>query len=338
MSNNKNIAIFHNLPAGGAREYLKNISIQLVKLGYQIDLFTLKKVSSGEKNIYKNIYLSEIKQPENMMSFFIIYIKYLLLIKKIAHKINKNRYDIVLINQCSISYIYHEPKREFYEKVSVDHFSTKRTFSRILRYFLVYLEKININISINNICNSYYSREIFIKIFKKQPHVLYPFVKKIIKTKQANRHVNISTGITTYTKGHWFTEGMFINKHEKIEIITTKTETRAKQNNILYKPYISQKSIAHTLNTKKNFIANNINEPLGITTLDAINKKLLVFATNLGSHNELIQPGINGYLYPLNTNLAYKIFHKNKDCNEIKSTIIFKWDNYCDNLLKYIIK
>jgi len=84
-------------------------------------------------------------------------------------------------------------------------------------------------------------------------------------------------------------------------------------------------------------MANQINEPFGLTTLEAVNYNNFVFGLNIGGTSEIIQNGLNGILYPNNIYFSKKIINKylNKKSLIVYKTCIINWKTSVKKILDF---
>jgi len=352
MSTRKKIAIFHNLNPGGAIEYNNEILQELMKIGYEIDLYTLKNPTTSEKKIYKNIYIFPFIQPEKLFSFLYLYPIYIKKIKEIAKEINNDDYGLILINHCTISqtppifeflsektldktiYIYHELKREFYEKVSFDHYRPNRTIARLLRNFQKFSEQKNIKLCRHVVSNSEYSKNRLLQLLGKESTFI-PCWEHFKTTSKKTGKGFLSIGTSGYTKGHWLTEEILENSNVIVDIISEKTNNPGDTEHIHWIGYKNKKQCQKALAKSKYYFANNVNEPLGLMTIEALINKNIVFANNTGANEELIKPGLNGFLYPVdNIKITRKILRRRPTTLSPYLSCRYNWKRYVDELLK----
>lgn len=198
------IAIFHNIPSGGAKRVVYEHAKELVKTE-EVDLYYLsynkeefldsrsyannsyayKFNRTGQKSIL--IYLAWIVKLINYIKLSFIY-------KQMANDIDKRSYDIVYIHQCEVSHMpplakhlktptivfCQEPIRMFYEPKTIpfknrfsdtgfplqNHLTTiNDILQKPFQYILKLLDKRNIKCADLVLANSYYSREYIYKAY-----------------------------------------------------------------------------------------------------------------------------------------------------------------------------
>ncbi len=359
-----NIAIYHNLPIGGAREVIDNLSIEFKKCGMVVDLFTIQnnvnKANFTNTTIIPWPYI--ISNPIDEIYRCILTLPRIN--KDIATIINSKKYDLIIIGQClftqsphilkylsgvnNVVYLLNEPKREFYEKTSYEHHSVKKMIARLLRLPLKIIDTQNASFAKTIVSNSIYSYFRILKIYNKKSYVVYPGMKHVktsIHYKKLNHHINtLSVGLLSMIKGHDFSLKMISNKLNNFTLLGRSTNENelimeiARKNNINIR-YInnpSSKYIKKEYLKSDIFLANNVNEPFGITTLEATTNKLFTLGKNQAGTPEIILHGINGYLNPNDLMMATKIFNHYGSQNVIKKVKISKidWNNYANTILK----
>lgn len=353
------IAIYHNLEKGGALNSIIE-SLKFLKKNNQIDIYCFKK--NIPKNLVNNFFIYNLKKTKNILqNLFQIIFELKRINQKIAQDIDKKSYDLILINPCLLTqspyilrflknkkniYFFQELKREFYEQTSFDYWSPKRIITRIIRLPIKYIDQINCKSAKNIISNSIFTANNLEKIYGKKSTVIYPGLKTITPKKitiRNNRNI-LSVGLLSKIKGHDFSIKQIKNITNNITILgrnsdeSQKIFNLAKQNNISLNK-IKTENDNEKDNLYKNFsiyFANSSNEPFGITTLEATFKNCLVLGKNEGGTPEIIQNGINGYLYS-NINEAQKILKqilKRKKINFYQINTI-DWEYTTNKLLKY---
>lgn len=199
------IAVFHNLPLGGAKRVLYEYVKRLKKDGNSVDLYVFSKDNDyfSLQGIVDNVYDFNLRKLSNNLFFLkyfnffwaIIDLLFLLWVSsKIAKKIDSREYDFVFLTNCQItqnpcvlrylrtkSFLYsQEPYRLAYEsiikKISYGN-SLKSKLNYILlipyRYLVAILDRQNILKADRVFVNSYFSRESFIRAYGINPIVVY---------------------------------------------------------------------------------------------------------------------------------------------------------------------
>lgn len=350
-----NIAIFENLNSGGALNQVKNYIKYFSKLGYKVDLYTH---TPNKIKFTNKIFYYPVPDPKNSINEMLITIRQLKKNQqKIADKINNKKYSLVLIFPCKFTqapfitkyiknnksyYFFFETKREFYEDTSYDYFSPKRIIARIIRAPIKLIDKYNCIKAKNIISNSYYSRYVLNKIYKKKSSVIYPNLKQIktVKYKIANQKKFLSVGLISKLKNNNFTIEILKLLNQKLTLIGNYSNDAHNINyetccKLLSNVKDQEKIKIYKENTF--YIANQINEPFGLTTLEGVNYNNFVFGLNIGGTSEIIQNGLNGILYPKNINISSRIINKYLTKNRliIYKTCIINWETSVKKILDF---
>lgn len=350
-----NIAIFENLNSGGALNQVKNYIKYFSKLGYKVDLYT-----HTQKNIKctNRIYNYSVLDPKNSIYEISKTINQLRFNqKKIANKINNKKYSLVLIFPCKFTqcpfltkyiknknsyYFFLETKREFYENTTYDYFSIKRIIARVIRTPIKLIDRYNCKNAKHIISNSYYSKYILNKIYNKKSTVIYPNLKqtKAIRYKIINKKNFLSVGLISKLKNNIFTIKLLKPLNQKLNLVGNYSDDKHKIKYEIYSNLLSNINDKKKINIyKKNtfYMANQINEPFGLTTLEAANYNNFVFGLNNGGTSEIIQNGLNGILYPNNNQFATKIVNKylNKKNLIVYKTCIINWKSSVKKILDF---
>ncbi|MFA5025245.1 MAG: glycosyltransferase family 4 protein [Candidatus Shapirobacteria bacterium] len=345
------IAIFHNLKQGGGLNQIKEIVSRLSKKGYKIDIYSHQKhsINGVNNNFYYPIKLTHNSIEQSIQAIFEL--------SKTQHSISKNiskkHYDYTFVFPCYIVqsphilrflpkkntyYFFLETKREFYEKTSFDYFTPKRILSRIIRYPIKIFDQINCKSIEHIISNSNFSKNNLIRIYNKNSIVIYPGMKKIRPEKIIikNNHKFLSLGLLSMLKGHHISAELV----PEVEIYGEKSHediTKYLPKNISIHSKLGEKNKNTIYKNHTFFLANQINESFGLTTLEATNNNCYVFARNEGGTPEIIKNGYNGSLIPIDNIIEAKNIIKK--INQKKTITFFKtciidWDYTVDQILK----
>ena len=237
------IAVFHNLPSGGAKRALHGLINYLTKSGHLVDVFV---PSTANENFFP---LKEIVNKVNVFSVKktfsgLIYstFRYIPPIripvslrdlekteKKIACAINRQDYDVVFSEQDRYTmspfflkyikkptiYYCQQPSR--FHEVILQNISQKRIYKNYLqlarkigyKYFvsrLLRIDKENAIFSRHILTNSYFSREAILKSYGKNSFVSYLGVDtKIFKSLEVPKeNFVVSVGSCSHAKGFDF--------------------------------------------------------------------------------------------------------------------------------------
>lgn len=348
------IAIFHNLRHGGGLQYITEVTRELSILNIQVDIYThqnniipLSKKTylyplKTTKNIFQHIkqVLCETEETEKMMSI----------------KIIKNKYNYIFVFPCHLQqcpnivnflpknityYFYLENIREFYEKTTFDYFNFKKILSRIIRLPIKIQDHLNCINTINIISDSYYSNYQLKIIYDKKSNIIQPGLITCPpeKIKIKNNHQSLSFGLLSMLKGHHISAQI----NPKVKIYGSKSHDKLIDhidNNVYIKDgSISNKDKIKLYKKHTFYFANQINEPFGLTTLEACSNNSFVLGRNEAGTCEIINSGSNGFLYDINniktSKKIFNILNNKKTLNIIKVSKI-SWSETVNKIL-YII-
>jgi len=334
------IAIFHNLPTGGAKrslyEWAKRLSSNntLDLYGYSSSSESYLDIRSFCKktNYYWN---NPIKSTGfNIFSKFFLFIKLLTLSKKIAADIDSNAYDIVFIHhdiyvqsplvlmflQSKTVYYCQEPFRRVYEKQEFNYVSIGATLGWLLLKFTDQILKALDNAAIKSanvvLANSNYSAKKIYEAYKISPEVVYlgvdtnqfyfmPEIKK--------ENMVLSVGRLDYSKGHDFAilSLSLINENIRptLRIMCDSRDSDyksylldlAKKNNVsIIIETIPEDDLCKVYNQSLFLISAQRNEPLGLVALESMSCSVPVIGVAEGGINETIINNNTGFLVERN--------------------------------------
>ncbi|PIZ61229.1 hypothetical protein COY20_00660 [Candidatus Shapirobacteria bacterium CG_4_10_14_0_2_um_filter_40_12] len=347
------IAIFHNLKSGGGLNLLNSLANSFMKKGIEVNIFTHQKNKLKKTS---NSFSFPIEEPTNTINHLIRAIFTLNKSEKnISKIIIQKKFDYIFVFPCNITqtphilrflpkdktfYFFQEPKREFYEKTSFDYYTPKRFLSRLIRYPEKIIDQINCKACTHIISNSKFSQTNLKNIYKKDSFVIYPGMKSIkpYKISIKNNHKFLSFGLLTMLKGHHISAQMVPN----VDICGQESNENIQKyipKNVSIKTNIKEKDVKNIYKKYSFFLANQINEPFGLTTLEATSNNCYVLGKNEGGTPEIIKNGFNGTLLPINNiPKAQEIIKKinKKKTITFKKTCIIDWNYTVDQILKYI--
>jgi len=350
------ICVFHNLKPGGALNEALEI-INILSKNNQVHIYSHNKSIRHPKS---KLFLFPINKTENIFQH--LHQAIFELNKSelhIANLINSRKYDFIIIFPCIIVqtphilkyidknhiYFFTEPKREFYEMTNFDHYSIKKMLARIIRFPIKIIDKINCKKAINIATNSYYSNHQLFKIYNKKGFVLYPGLKnnkpKLIMVKN-NKNI-ISIGQVSMIKGHDFSIKQLSKTKHTLNIIgrysidkdflinlSNQLKTKLKIYNTENNKLKNKLLLKHSM-----YLANQLNEPFGISTLEACNNNRILLGKNEGGTPEIIKHGLNGLLYPNSIHISRNVLSDNlKDTKYIYNTSKINWKHTTQSLLR----
>lgn len=334
------IAIYHNLPHGGAKrvvyEWVKRLCYT-----HQVDLFIIDHVAEeflSLKNVVKNVKVFAKKPVKSQGQFnrIISLFKIWSLSKKVAFSINNGGYDLVLVFQCHVTntspvlrylkipsiFICHETLSRMYEP----HLNKqiKKGITRFFRnlgiYFFILLEKSNAKYASKICTSSIYSIETLYKHFGIYPSLIYLGVDtEFFKPLEARKQDTVlSIGHLNSSKGHEFiikSLGKIDAKKPKL-IIVHKLEHHkvdykkilyelANENNVEVKFFSSptDKQLLKIYNSAKLTLCGYYLEPLGLVALESLAVGTPVISVEEAGLRETIIHKKNGLLIERNENI-----------------------------------
>jgi len=350
----KRIAIFHNLPGGGGIRMLENILLRY-KDKYDIDIYVIGETKPKDIDGLRINY-TEVKPwkgfiPRHFWIFFVLPFIH----KSIVIEINKN-YDLALLTHDYFTkspfllrylkidniYLCQEPQREYYESWKIHAPNFKEKIVNIIRWPIKLIDEKNISYARKVLCNSFYSKRILKKIYKKKCIVIYPGVDeqyfKPGKTKKDNTVlcvgginpvkdqlflVNSLKSILDQYKLVLIGEGKkeYINKiiqtsgdNSNIEIVRNVSDSRLRS---LY-----QKAMVTCISAHK--------EPFGLSSIESQACGTPVVSVREGGPIESIVNGKSGYLVDRNIeNFREKVLSAIKNNNKMgeyaRNNVIKNW-------------
>jgi len=348
------IAIFHNLRTGGGLEYIEHVVTELYNKSITVDVFTHQqnKIDKSNKTYYyplqptSNIFkhVSQVLVETNTTE------------REMAHRINNEKYNFVFVFPCHLQqcpniinylpknntyYFYFESLREHYEKTSFDYYSIKKIISRTIRFPIKIQDLLNCSKATNIISNSYYSNYILEKVYKKTSNVVYPGMVRTSPQKLiiSNKNTKLSFGQLSMLKGHHISASITPNmnifglrSHENIKV-------RLHNSAILHDEIIDNKDKFTLYKRFTYFFANQINEPFGLTTLEATQNNCYIIGRNEAGTCEIVSNGVNGLLYNINNlRLSRELFQniENKQTILLYKITKINWTETIDNIINII--
>lgn len=334
------IAVFHNLQKGGALNFVTK-TIQQLSQKHYVDLYCFQN-NISLPSINKIYHFSLNKTGNIFSSTHQILFELKIKNQKIAEKINKKKYDLVIIFPSILTqspyllkyldkktitiYIFTETKREFYEKTNYKQ-TPKNIICQIIRRPIKQIDIANCKHAQYIISISQYSSHLLSQIYKQKPYTIHPGLKFITSKKPPIRNDKtiLSVGALQKIKGHDFS----IKQTSKIKCkftILGRKNPKDKTITNLIKDKLNIK-ITHTENNRKKkkiyrnhtfFLANQNKEPFGLATLEATNNHCYVLGKNEGGTPEIIKHGISGFLYPNIIKISNKILQQKINKKRIK--------------------
>ncbi|PIR80350.1 MAG: hypothetical protein COU25_00420 [Candidatus Levybacteria bacterium CG10_big_fil_rev_8_21_14_0_10_35_13] len=333
------IAIFHELPFGGARDVVYYFGEGFTQNKIIVDLYYVSsKKDEREASFFRKIYFFKFVPQKwsgnnwktRLYKDSIELYNLKNLHKKIAKKINANNYDFVLVNGSQyveapfilkhlstfkIFYCHDPNYRIIYEKVlqleNINLNSIKKTYEKINRNFRKFLDKTNFKRADLIIANSFFAKKIIKKTYAKDSTVLYPGVDiNFFSPKNVNKDIDI----------------FYIGSHQRIddfELLKRTLSTLPKNivtKKIMYEDgwIADKKVILDYYRRSKLVVCLAFNEPFGLVAIEAMACGVPVIAVNEGGYKETVINDKTGYLVNRNPKeLAHKINELLNDFNKL---------------------
>lgn len=320
------IAIFHNLPSGGAKRMASELIRELSKrhtIG-EFSLTTSSKILNTDKTNCKRVFRYSAGK-----SIFTFVLKGLFLLpfvhKKIANEINHGGYDLVLVNHDYIVkspyilrylkipsfYFCHEPPREFYEQPYLHSPLLKDKIANLIRFPFKIIDNQNIKFADLVISNSIYSRKIIKKTYNIDSTIIYPGVDTIIfrPTKLKKKNQLISIGSLLRYKGHIDVIDAISTINEEVKpalvIVGDGRETEkdkivrhaiARNVNVTILKHQSDKKLSILYSSSKAVVSMAYGEPFGLSIIEGMSCGIPAVVVSEGGLKEQVVTGKTGYI------------------------------------------
>ena len=307
------IAIFHNVPPGGARRVVYN-QIAYLSKGHSVSLYMFIQEST-EKDFLDftklncNIYFFPgdiYKKRHRLVRDIYLFWKLKSLHKKAAEIIDQCNYDVVIVHPDrltqspyilrfletpSIYYceewlrIIYEPQFSIQSSLSFH----KKIYENLFRFYLKINDKRNIASLSHIIANSDYTAENIMKAYKKESIVITP-------------SVDTDTFYPEYKRKLY--DLLFIGSKDEINGYTLLVEAIALLQNkprvhivsLSKESVIDDKAMLDLYNSSRIVVSLSRNEPFGLVVIEAMACGRPVIALATGGHRQTVQNGKNGYL------------------------------------------
>ncbi len=311
------IAVFHELPEGGALKVINEMAIRLKK-DHIVDLYTTQENNKfNYEKYYTNTFVYKFKSKKwkgnnwktRIYKDSVELFKLFLLHKKIAGEIRKKDYDILFVNgskyieapfillfknKNKVLFCHNTNYRFIYEPIlgipkNLDLFRT--FYEKTNRFIRKNLDLINIKSADKIITGSKYEVEMIKKTYG-------------LKSKSIPYGVDSNFFVPSKTKKKY--DVLFIGSSHLLEGYPTLLEVEK----ILPKEIIIKKilgdiewvtdinELRHLYQSSKIVLSLGHNEPFGLTPLDAMSCSVPVIAVNEGGYKETVIDGVTGYLVP----------------------------------------
>ena len=301
------VATYHNLPPGGGKRAFNEITKRLSKKhkldNYHLKPFFPKNFFSCQAYIYKDL---------------------LKLHSKMAKKIDRQKYDVVLLSHDYLTksplilrflktpsvYLCNEPFREFYEPSEIFARLLKHKIINFVRGPLKKMDEETIKSATIIIANSEYSQNKLSEIYNRKIEKIRPGVdnKKFRMWNIKRQNFFLSVGSLAIFKGIDFLIKAisFLPAHQKFPLVVVANESRDKKYikdladrlsvDLKVESDVTDQSLVSLYNRAKLFLYAPYYEPFGLVVLEAMACGLPVVGINEGGLKETIREDKNGWL------------------------------------------
>lgn len=320
------IAVFHNLPPGGAKRVLYE-QLKFLSQENQIDLFQLTSTDNQFLDVRpfcKNIYTFSDPKPSSgflkrLKEDIHIFWKIKNTQKKISDQINKENYDVVLVHPDSYTQapyllrflktpsvyfceewlrIVYEKEFEFHENVSLP----KKIFETWSRKIKKRADYINTQAASKIVCNSNFTKGNIKQAYNRDALVNHLGVDtKVFKPSSKKRNQILFVGEPEEINGFNLLE-------EAYALLTSKNKPELKVMKASKIKSFSDTVLSQEYSKSKITVCLSRNEPFGFSVIESMACGTPVVALNEGGYKETVTNGKTGYLVQDNAKeLASKI-------------------------------
>lgn len=319
------IAMFHELPPGGARRAVNELARELKKK-HTVDLYYVDSTKNVSETVFfTHSYFFQFKPKVwkgknwkiRLYKDTIELLKLYFLHKKISHKIKKHKYDILFIhsskfteapfllrfpNENKVFYCHDPHYRMLYEPVlkianNLDTF--RKTYEKINRSIRKIIDKTNLTHADLILSNSEYTKQGVKKTYGLESKVCYLGVDhKVFKPIETKKDIDLFyIGSSEPVDGYPLLQ-------EIVKKIPKQITTRCI---LVEDEWIDSDKELQTLYCRSKVVLSlSVNEPLGLVPLEAMACGTPVIATNEAGHKETVKDGLTGYLVAKNSTLIAK--------------------------------
>jgi glycosyltransferase involved in cell wall biosynthesis len=328
MANNKNlnIAIFDNLPTGGGKRLLDNLT-EIIRSNYQIKRFQIKN--------YYNFYTF-------FHYLYFVFFQYKNIHKKIAQIIDKENFDLVFVNHDYLTkspyllrylvtksfYLCHEEPREFYSDRKYLVTNIENVIVNLARYPIKIIDQHNVCHATYVLANSKYSKHKLENIYRRSFINLKLGIDTTIftpinKTKIYKYYLTI--GAISKFKGIDFLIRSIAKLPKEFQYPLVVVGDKGRDYKYIIKlanrlgieiveyQHIKDNRLIDLYRNATLYLAAARNEPFGLSLLEAISCGIRVVAINEGGYREIIIDNKVGVLTkPSEANFSQAIYHSLK--------------------------
>lgn len=312
------IAVFHNLPPGGAKRVLFE-QVKALSRNHELHFF---KLSSTDENFLdirpycKKVFVHQFKIESNLPLFFARlqkdfqnFLKLHWVHKKIAKEINSGGYDVTLIHTdmlteapfllryLSIPNLYYDQEMlaivyakefEFKEKVGF----LKTSYELLTRKIRKEIDKKNAQKAFSTMTNSKFMRNHIKKVYGVDSKICYPGVDSEVFKKAGSKKPKILfIGSRKEVEGYDLVREAVDIANRKIKIkLEVLGHTKGKMR-IMNDQKLAKKYSESIVTLCANYI-----EPFGLKSIESMSCETPVIAVNNGGYKETVLDGKTGFL------------------------------------------
>jgi len=320
------IAVFHNLPPGGAMRALYE-HLRILSRTHGFYLYTTNTDFGSQKlfplhKLVKKTFFFKTTPPRNFVAYLrFVYRTLPQIHATIARKIDKEKYDVVLAThdfwtkspyllrflKTPNIYLCHEVPREFYEPSSWHFHSFKAKIAYFFRKYLKTIDKENVKKADKILTVSRFSQSIIKKVYKRRANIIRngvdsEFFKPLRGSKR--KRIFLSVGSFNRFKGHDFLIRAIANSdcrsHYTLCLVGTEGTDKDFLLNLAHrlgvklslKKKISNSALRKLYSQSYAFLYAPRNEPFGLVALEAMACGLPVVGVKEGGLQETIKENI----------------------------------------------
>ncbi|HSA84255.1 MAG TPA: glycosyltransferase family 4 protein [Patescibacteria group bacterium] len=321
------IAVFHELPPGGARIAVNEIAKRLKKK-HAVDLYVVdEQKNPNEKNFYSTIHFYQfipkvwegnnwkIRIYKDTIELFRLF----LLNKRIAEDSKKNQYDLLFVhasrfiespfilrfpNVQKIFYLHDPHDRSVYEQDLITQTKSdifRRLYAFFNRSIRKMLDKQNLDGADFFLANSRFTQKMFQKTYGKKSSVAY---------------LGVDTDFFTPKRVEKIYDILYIGSRQPVDgydLLTQSLGLMKRQpavKTVFFEDeWLSRETMRDLYRRSKIVLALSHNEPFGLVPLEAMACGVPIIALNEGGYSESVLDKKTGYLISKNAKeLAEKIY------------------------------
>lgn len=356
------IAIFHELPKGGARRAVNELALRLKK-NHSVDLFTTEKIDESEKLFFNKVFFYnfptkkwkgknwKIRLYKDSVELFKLWILH----KKIASDIKFKKYDYIFVHPSKFTqspfllrflknkciYYCQEPLRVVYDPFVASNINDiqfpKNIYEFLNRKIRKWIDAKNLKSVSVVLANSNYSKEFIEKTYGIKAQVCYLGVDaNLFKPLDINKSIDVLF-IGNKDKGY-----NLLNESLKLFKIKPKIYVIFRNKKIK----ITDDKLVKIYNNSKVLVSLNQNEPFGLIPLEAMACGTPVIAIGEGGYKESVIDKKTGFLISRNPKNLYEKINKIINNNELGNSMgkmarehVLKnwtWDKSMDRFLEIV--